>query len=301
VLKKIALLPLVAGVLLAQSAGLSDAAQKLLEHPRLGDAKFTLTDGRKPTGQVVRVTDQFISLATNLKPRTCEQIEVSQIASVEWYQAKIHSGRGRTAMEAAYLGPILAPFYVGNAISKPFKRISPPLKPLRGTWESEGAPGGPSTAVLEFSGKRVEYRSVIVKQGRWSIEQNRLHLQFPGEPEAVTSFRFDCAKLVLENPDRQLVDRRDRRRVAAPAVGNWQGKNYALDLKSDGTAIERETYVRTGSFENRETDVTFHWSESTGPGGAEWVGQIKHRHLWVGVTGVPDKFHYVPPGVALDL
>jgi len=63
---------------------------------------------------------------------------------------------------------------------------------------------------------------------------------------------------------------------------------------------EQQWEVRKGTFENSATSVNMHWTDSTGPGGAEWIAQIKHRHILVSVGGVLTEYHYVPPGIELD-
>jgi ribulose kinase len=69
----------------------------------------------------------------------------------------------------------------------------------------------------------------------------------------------------------------------------------------DGSVTEQKWEVRKGTFENSPTSVKMHWTDSTAPGDAEWIAQIKHRNILLNVGGVLMEYHYVPPGIELDL
>ena len=299
--RKLARFILLPALLVGQNSQLSDAARKLVSKPRLGSAQLTWADGRTQKGRIVRVTDQFIAFETNVRPAACENVELSKVAAVHWFRTPGEGGAGSRAAEGVFLGAILAPFYIGNAVTDPFKRISPPLKPLRGYWEFSGPSAGVLKRSLVFTDNTVQYRAITSKRGRWSVEQDLLHLTFDGEPESVTSFHFDCGELILNNPTSAFRESSDRKRATSPIVGDWHGSNYNLDLKSDGRATEQRWEARKGTFENRVATVKMHWTDSTAPGGAEWIAEIKHRHILVSVGGVLMEFHYVPPGIELEL
>ena len=300
--EKLARFMLLPAMLLGQNSKLSDAAQKLLTKPRLCSAQLTWADGRTQKGRIVRVTDRFIAFETSIRPPACENVELSKVAAVQWLP-----GAGDSAAQVALLGALLAPFYVGNAVADPFKRISPPLKPLRGSWVLNGPSRGALKSSLVFADVRkgdratVQYRTITSKRGRWSVEHDLLHLTFDGEPDLVSSFHFDCGELILDNPPNKFREGSDRKRATPPIVGYWLTSNYHLDLKPDGSVIEQKWEVRKGTFENTSTSVKMHWVDSTGPGGAEWVAPIKHRHILVSVGGVMTEYHYVPPGILVDL
>jgi hypothetical protein len=303
--EKLARLMLLPAMFLGQNSQLSDAAQKLVNKPRLGSAQLTWADGRTEQGRIVRVTDQFIAFWRNTRPATCENVELSKVAAVQWLRTTGERGAGshaaERAAEVAYVGAILAPFYVGNAVANPFKRISPPLNPPYGSWESSGPSPGGLKSSLVFMGYDVLYRTTAGKRGRWSVDQNQLRLMFDGEPASVTPFHFDCGELILDDPTRKFRESSNRKRATSPIVGDWHGSSHHLDLKPDGSVTEEKSEVRKGSFENSGTSVKMHWHDSTGPGGAEWIAQIKHRHIVVNVGGVLMEYHYVPPGLELDL
>jgi hypothetical protein len=301
VLKSFALLVLPSAMLLAQNATLSDDARTLLRKPRVGTARLTLTDGQALSGRILRVTDAFISFLANTHPPVCENVEFSKIATVQWVHIDKHAGAGTIVAEGAFLGAVLAPFLIADAVADPFKRFSPPLKPLSGTWESRGQPGSAPKASLVFKGTTVRYSNAMRKQGRWSIEHSALHLSFGGEPERIAPFHFDCNQLILETPDAKFQGRSDGDHADPPIVGYWHGTAYNLDLKQDGTVTQEDWEVRDGSFENTATGLRIHWTNATGTGGLEWIGQIKHRHIVMNVGGTRTEYHYLPPGMDLDL
>lgn len=301
--KRFALLAVLPAVLLGQSVNLSNDARKLLKRPHLGNAQLTLVDGRAMNGRVVRITDAFIAFATNTYPPVCENVELSKIATVQWVRMRGQAGAG-TIAGAGYvvlLSALLAPSYVANTVANPFKRISPPLTPLSGTWRSSGQPGTASESSLVFKGTAVRYTTATSKSGRWSITQDSLHLAFDGEPERIALFRFDCSELILENPDARLKEWNQGKRTGPPIIGDWHGSNYSLDLRPNGTVTRQDLEDRTGTFENNATGVKIHWPNATAPGGAEWIGRIERRHIVLDVGGVMRVYRYVPPGLQMDL
>lgn len=275
--KAMILLP---AMLLGQNGHLSDAAQKLLDKPRLGDAQLTLTDGRKPKGRIVRVTDQYVVL-------DCDDIPLSKVVSVQW----IHTFQGaRIATEQVLYLSWLAPFYAFVAVKYSFQRRFPPLKPLSGSWEHDGT----AESRLRFGGNVVYYETTISRKGRWSVERDRLRLTYDGGLESVIPFRFDCAELILDRPVRTFADQSKHKHAAPPIVGDWHEANSGLSIQPDGGFEERTWKVRMGTFERSETGVNMHWTDLDGPGGAEWVAQIRHRRIVVRIGGVITDFRYVP-------
>jgi len=253
-----------------QNSQLTPAAQKLLKRPRLGSAQLTWVDGRTQKGRVVRVTDQFISFETNITPPACENVELSNVAAVQWFE---RVGAGSHSAGEVLLGTLLAPFYVGSVATGPFKRISPPTKPLHGSWEPSRPPRGLVQSSFVFEGNVVQYRTVTAKRGRWSIEQDQLRMTFGGEPDSIASFHFECGDLILGDSANTFRDWSDHKRASPPIVGDWHDSNRNLELSPDGSTTERTWGVRKGTFENSATSVKMHWADSTAPGGMEWVGR----------------------------
>jgi hypothetical protein len=278
-----------------------ESVRKLLQNPRLGVAKLTWKDGRSQEGQVVRVTNQFIAFSTIRKPKVCEIVALSEIAEVQPLKKPGEAGAGSYVAMAVLFGVIFAPFAAADVISNPFKRMSPPKKPLRGLWENRGSRRIPQSS-LEFIGDTIQYRSRASRRGRWSVENGKLHLMLDGEIERISLFHFQCGELVLDNSREVFREWSNRSRATAPILGDWHGVNVWLNLKGDGTLVEEKFSVRRGTFENTSSSVRMHWTDSLGPGGPEWTADIKHRRIVVSINGVATKYHYVPPSIFnLDL
>jgi hypothetical protein len=293
---KLILLILMPAMLLGQDNQLSEAARELLNQPRLGSAQLTWSDGRKEDGRVVRVTDQFVTFDANRKPSTCENVELSKIEAVQWQSSSENLG------SAVLLGAVLSPFYMGSAVADPFHRMFPPLRPLRGIWESIRRSNNGVKSSLYFDGSTVQSREVTVKRGRYHAERDRLYMMFDGGPETVVQFHFKCRELILDSPSVTYMSVRDTpHRVFAPIVGEWQRSGSVLYLRPSGSFEERKEELRKGAFEMTATGVRIHWADSQGPGGEEWSAQIKHRHVVARVGGVTKEYRYVPPGFTPDM
>jgi hypothetical protein len=282
--------------LVAGQEKVSEQVIKFLRNPRLGEAQLTRRDGQTQKGRILRVTDQFIAFETSQSPRVCENVDWSQIVAVQPSPSPGQSGAGSYSVGLLLYGVLFAPFLIADVIAHPFYRPSPPLKPLGGSWRgSEGR--GLSKSSLEFSAGTVHYRTTTRKRGRWVVEHDRLHLTFDGEPEWISRFHFECGELVLGDPREVFNDWNNLRPATAPIVGDWHRRDVRLNLQPGGGAVEEESGVRDGTFENTSTSVKIHWTDSTGPGGEEWIAQIKHRHIVVNVNGVTTKYHYEPPPI----
>ncbi len=297
------LIPLIVipALLLGQDQ-LSEAAQELLSKQQFGFAQLTLSDGRNEDGRIVRVTDQFVTFVTNRKPPGCENVELSKVAAVFWHPASKRISSSELG-SAVYLGAVLSPFFVIHEAADPFRRMFPPLRPPRGEWESiRPSPGGEKSS-LYFDGETVKHREVTVKQGRYHVEENRLHMMFDGEPERVTQFRFNCAELILDSPPAKFYSvSAAPHRASPPIVAEWHtSSGSVLDLRPDGILEERKEEHRNGTFEMTTKGVKIHWTDSQGPGGEDWSAQIKHRHVLVRIGSVTTEYRYVPPGFATDL
>jgi hypothetical protein len=281
-------------VLLAgQSDQLSLAARRLLEHPRSGEAELTWADGRKAEGYIRRVTDQFVSFSS-VQPFACENVPLTNITAVQWLHTSNNFG-ARELGEAAFLFTVLSPFFVAHEIADPIHRMAPPLHHLKGNWASIQHPGE-SKSSFTFGGSKVQYAGEVVRKGRYSVEQGHLRLIFEEGPETVTTVRFDCDDLILENVAERFQLRSGRDHVTGPLVGTWSQKGVTLELEANGVLVERRDETRTGIFEKTAKNVKIHWA-----GGEEWIAQVKHHHLFVRVGGVLTEYRYVPPDFLVDL
>jgi hypothetical protein len=294
------LLILIPATMAGQNRQLSEAAAKLLRKPQLGNAQLTRSDGRKDEGRIVRVTDQFITFETNSKPSSCENVELSKVAAVHW----LGTTNNRSASEfggIVLLGALLAPQFAGYAIADPFRRISPPLQPLRGTWEAVNQSRGGSASTMKFKGSTIEGHFTTVRNGHYSVGRDQLHMMFNGEPETVIPFRFNCTQLILDSPAGTLGWSKAPSHVSGPIVGEWGNKSLTLNFKLDGSFEERKEEVRSGTFEQTAAGLKIHWNDGQGQGGQEWNAQIEHRHMVIRIGSVVAEYRYVPSGLELDL
>jgi hypothetical protein len=292
------LLILIPATLVGQNSQLSEAAAKLLRKPRLGSAQITRPDGLREDGRIVRVTDQFVTLET--KPSSCENIELSKIAAVRW----LGTTDSRSATDfggTVLLGAILAPQFAGYAIADPFRRISPPLQPLRGTWETVAQSRGGDISSMEFKGSTVEGHFTTVREGHYSVAQDQLHMTLDGEPETVIHFRFNCTELILDGPAGTLGLWKAPIHFSEPIMGEWGNQRLTLNFKPDGSFEERKKEVRKGTFEQTAAGLKIHWTDGQGPGGQEWNAHIEHRHIIIRIGSAVAEYRYVPSGPELDL
>jgi hypothetical protein len=290
------------------TADLSASVKKLLRKAWLGSAELTMRDGRTESGRIVRVTDEFISLATNPRPLDCEDVPLSAVTTVRWLPApKVRGQPGATseavsdAVQMVFFGAFVwVPLLVEEPIATLFQRISPPLKPLSGSWDLDGSSHGDLQSTLEFQGRAVTERLSRRERGRWSVEERKLHLNTAGKPDRVTSFHVSCGTGLLLKPSSEVLQCTDCNGVTAPVVGDWRGGDYWLNLKKDGTFVEQRFDTREGTFTNTSTTLEIRWNDLSGPGGGPWTGRIEHRHIIVHVAGVTRKYHYNAPGLTLD-
>jgi hypothetical protein len=245
------LIPLIVipAMLLGQDGQLSEAARTLLIKPRPGPAQLTWIGGRKEYGYIARVTDQFVTFVTKSDPKNCENVELSQVAAVRWTPVPRENRLLRTG-GIAFVGAVLSPFYAGHEVAEPFHRMFPPLKPLRGKWESISLSPGGGRSSLYFDGSTVQYQAETLNQGRYHADQDRLYMIFTGGPETVVQFHFNCNRLIFNTPPVEFVSAwTSLLRAAPPIVGNWHNSDSDLDLKRDGSFEERKKELRKGMFE----------------------------------------------------
>jgi hypothetical protein len=290
------------------TADLSASVKKLLRKPRLASAELTLRNGRTESGRIVRVTDEFISLATYPRPLACEDVRLSEVTDVRWLPAPKAPRQPGAASEAAsdavqmvlFGAFVWVPLLVEEPIATLFQRISPPLKPLSGSWNLDGPSHSDLQSTLEFQGHAVTERSSERERGRWPVEQGKLHLNAAGKPDRVASFHLSCGTGLVLGPSSEVLQCTDCNRATAPAVGDWRSGDHWLNLRKDGTFVQQRFDTQQGTFTNTSTTLEIRWDDSIDPGGGPWTGRIEHRHLILRVAGVTRKYHYNAPGLTLD-
>lgn len=285
------------------NAHLSASVKKLLRKPRVGSAELTLRYGRTESGRIVRVTDEFISLAT-LRRLDCEDVPLSAVTAVRWLPEPRAQGQPSTvsyAVQMVFVGAFIwVPLLVEEPITTLFQRISPPLKPLSGSWDLDGSSHSDLQSTLEFQGRAVTERLSRREEGHWSAEQGQLHLNTPGKTDRVTSFHISCGTSLVLEPSSEALECSHCNRVTATVVGDWRGEKHWLNLKNDGTFVEQRFDIRKGVFISTPKTLEIRWDDSIGPGSGPWTGRIEHRRLIVRVAGVTRKYHYDAPGILLD-
>lgn len=291
-------------MLIGQSSQLSKAARKLLTNPQLGEVELTWSDGRKERGRIAQVNNQFVAFVAGSEARifqtsACENVELSKVADVRWRHVPGDDSASRLGNEI-FLGALFAPFLIGDAVADPFRRMSPPLEPLRGTWESTGRSFGGRKSTLVFEGSKVSRADLNAKRGRYHAERGRLHMTYDDGSGMVTAFGFKCGKLFLDNPSDEFSLSTIPHHVAAPIVGEWRGSRSNLNLKSDGSFEERKWETTDGTFEKTAARVTIHWAASQGSGIGEWFGAVKNHHLVFRVGATTVEYGYAPPGFYVD-
>ena len=294
---------LIPATLVGQNSQLSPPATKLLRKPKLGNAQITRLDGLREDGRIVRVTDQFVTF--EMKPSSCENIELSKIAAVRWLgtasNRRVSNGPASEFGGTILLGAVLVPYLAGYAIADPFRRMSPPLQPLRGTWEAVAQSRDGNTSSMKFKGSTVEGHFTTVREGHYSVSQDQLHMTLNGEPETVIHFHFNCTELILDGPAGTLGLWKAPIHFSEPIVGEWGNQRLTLNFKPDGSFEERKKEVRRGTFEQTAAGLKIHWTDGQGLGSQEWNAQIKHRHIVVHLAGVVMEYRYVPQGPEIDL
>jgi len=267
-------------------------ARKLLTKPRYSHVEVIRTDGRIEKGILLRVTNKFVALQPLPRTAACEDIPLSEVAAWRWLPLP---GRKISDVAKKPLWMIaFAPGLIAEVVAEPFRKISPPLNPLRGEWEVVGGSRGGTKGSLNFRGATVKYRGSISTAGRWWNDEGKLHLAIGGTPERVTSFHFQCDNLVLDDTSEQLNAGNRASLGSSPILGDWGHGGMWLTLHGDGVLEEHQIIEREGSFQNTSTSVTIHWSDASGPGGGKWVANIRHGRIVVVIGGVETEFHYVP-------
>lgn len=291
---------LIPAIIAGQNAHLSKAVWSLLAKPRTGNARLTWADGRIENGYVSRVTGQFVTFMMSPKPpgSTCENVELSNVAALQWLPAS-HSGDNFAAV--GLLGAALSVGFSAHAVANTFRRMSPPMEPLRGSWDAAHPPTGLISSSLEFEGSSVRLSELRIKQGRYSINGKTLHMSVDGLTEVVTPFSFNCNELIFDNPAEKFGHWSRENYVAAPIVGMWLGASSKLEFERDGGFKETILVRDIGSVEKTGSVRRIHWLDSKGPGGADWILEIEHHHLLARVGSVNRIYRYAPPAFHVDL
>ena len=184
--RRLASVFLLPAMLIGQNAALSHDARKLLDKPRLGNVQLTWADGRIANGRILRITDEFIAFETSTRPAICEDLALSEVATVRWLRTPGAVGPAQVGLFWVLLAPLLHRGRHRGSI-----QAGPTEAAARSSWASSGSSQkGGSRASLEFSDHTVQYRTFIEKRGRWSVEHGLLDVALDGDADSIAPFHF---------------------------------------------------------------------------------------------------------------
>lgn len=257
-----------------------ESVRNLLEKPWGGPAQLTFQNRTRKEGQVLRVTDQYVTFTEGnalLGGGPCTQIELSRLAGAKY------TGISDTG-EDTFLGIVFAPLWIPAQI---FFWVHP--NPIEGLWQSAVSQGD-SMSVLEFRGDLVDIESASVSEGRYRFDRGMLYLSPSLGTDQAISVTMSCGDVLSVGPLRLQSYRshRDRDHAYAPIVGYW-ASNYlpprtAWDLREDGTfRKEVITAPVTMKFKRSYDRIRL-------DSGEEWTFRRNRTHLSITKGGVTTEY-----------
>jgi hypothetical protein len=286
---------------------LSSSAKALLKKPRTGYAEITWQDGRHDhQTQIVRVTNSFISLRKGASA-TCENVDLSRIASVDWGETGEEFGTGFLGdfLAAAAAIPILLvmlPIAVVNGdlnagaalellvlihaapvlvlwhpIGEATRAISSNIAlhdSALGNWESASSPGNAVERIQMAPTKSnppqvtIARHLATIRAGHYRVEGTKLYMRYDDakDNETFVSIRFECERLVADNPKAFPVLYAEPRqgRAQAPIVGRWSGGYGASgpnswEFRPDGTFQGETIQTVSGSYKRVKGGADILW------------------------------------------
>src|SRR5579872_1331638 len=227
-------------VLIADPADqLSHDAKALLKKPRLGTPDIAWRDGAHARAEIVRVTDRFVTVRQN---QTCENVELSQIAKVNWEPsgggigdlggdiigsilfavASIpfllvyipvglarHEITGREAAKGLLLAPIIPLYLLWYPIGETKQAIASHRAlhdPKVGSWQTSSGDTVERIKLTNAAEDRfqIEEQLATVRTGKYRFEEGKLHLSYDDDKhsEVAVGAHFECNRLVPDDPKR---------------------------------------------------------------------------------------------------
>lgn len=272
---------------------LSSAAQALLRKPETGSAKITLTNSSSEWSEILRVTDQFVSISRG--GPLCDNVPMSEIAKVKHGLAPNECCSG----PSMWFGLLLSPVLVGILIKEDIDSRAFPY----GQWESTpiGADGRVHRLRLEYRSKEdgwppvVWGQDAVVRKGRYRFEDGNLTVHYDdGTDGQLGAVRFACDRLVTGGRFQAEPIKQDR--AYAPIVGRWveEAGSAIWDLRPDGTCqIEKVTASYEGTYSKKSRDLPITW-ESKPPDGGAWQIQPSRDRLVVTSGGARTEYQRTP-------
>ena len=285
---------LIPAILIGQ-ADLSDAARALIKKPQDGPADFTLRDGTRLSGSIVRITDRFVAIQ-NGDLRTCQNVDVSSIAGVK-RNDPYDIGPVSTFFLLAMIAPLLPFLGVTEAIGR--------HDPKRGEWESTGEP---HIALRFYYGEQhigqgdVFRRIFSLRKGHYRFLNGTLSRRYDNGKETAVPIHFECDQLVVDTP----IPNRFRPwgladHARAPIVERWANiaKNRgpsALVLRADGTFEEhrfQDDEVQ-GDYKREHGGVKITWRQPAAAA-EHWRIRTKNGALFLTDDGKTTEFKRPAP------
>jgi hypothetical protein len=294
---------LIPALMVASGGGASDSIQKLLRKPRYGQMQINLLEGIHIDGAVTRVTTEFLTLR---EPTTCENVELSKIASFKRLPPLGDGGGAIFEIGLLVLAsPFWGPFYIASTLSDGING----LDALHRNWESIPPSAEGKVNRIEFYEPSLAREELSVRRGHYEVTGDQLQLSYEGSGISETiPFRFDCEALVLGPPTAEWrLDSADpgSNQAQPPIVGRWHdGENsgYAVqprlqwEFGPSGTFEKRTIEARRfGTFKRgKKHSVRVTWSLPSGAVEEEWyVRTAKHR-LFVTASGITTEYERAP-------
>lgn len=274
---------------------LSRAAKALLKKPRIGYAEITWRGGPHERAEIVRVTDRF-TIVRQGGIGNCENFDASRIAKVDWGPSEggindlggeiigsiffaaasipflliyipvslaRHETTGREAAKALLWVPVLPLFLLWYPISEPKGAIASHRAthdPKIGSWQSSSAHTVERIKLTNVSEGQlqIEEQLATVRTGQYRFEEGKLHLRYDDgkDPEIAVGARFECNRLVTDDPKRlpTLYVENTAGPAQPPIVGRWSGGfggpgPNTWEFHADGTFQAEKVQQRfAGSF-----------------------------------------------------
>jgi hypothetical protein len=302
-LPTLAALALVPGLIAGPGDQLPESVSKLLHKPRLGLVTLTLSDGTRRDGEILRVTDEFVTFRRT--PGVCENVELSRIAGI----SRPSEGGVRDVAFAILSWIVLSPLILDG----PPENTNPSADPIFGNWESiQGQTAGRidinriafRPAIPGVTPQRsgyVTWMNVVVQKGTYRVDGGALHLtQLGSGLDDVIPVRYECDTLVAATSSRffRLKLTGDQaHRARSPIVGLWieslEGAWTTWQFKPDGAyQINSIALSKSGAFAKTKKGVKITFA---GAASDEWDVRAKNGRLFVSSGGEVTEYKKAPP------
>jgi hypothetical protein len=256
---------------------LPDSVRTLLRKPRLAAARMTFRDGTHAAGRITRVTDQFVSFSSQSpvsgRYENCSNIKLDRITALKW----LPSESGTDFFDYLIFFPV---WYLIFGIPGIVEMLSHRGLPS-GAWESVSVDANGRINRLEFDDRAVRSQDVLVKQGHYHLEDDRLHFMYESEPDQVAAVHFECDMMVVDWPDGPVkLGSPQMHHAYPPVVGRWGTRWQEWDLRPDGSLrMEKVEDGPKGTMQRVKGGIKVSWSPDP------WHIRREHGRLFITKNG----------------